>query len=100
MPDFKYEKTRVEILLHSNGFKGYFISKFCCELNPIKWVWALSKKFTRANCDYSFHGLENTLDQSLDTIPLNTIRRLFRKMRDYLSAYREGLTLGSCFKAI
>jgi len=28
MPDFKYEKTRVETLLHSNSFKGYFIPKF------------------------------------------------------------------------
>ena len=25
--DFKYEKTRVEALLHANGFKGYFIPK-------------------------------------------------------------------------
>ena len=90
MPDFKYEKTRLETLLHSNNFKGYFIPKFHCELNPIERVWGQSKKFTRAHCDYSFKGLENMLDESLDTIPLNTIRRFFRKMRDYLAAYREG----------
>lgn len=99
MADFKYEKTRVETLLHSNSFKGYFIPKFHCELNPIERVWAQSKKFTRAHCDYTFHGLENTLDQSLDSIPLDTIRRFFRKMRDYLAAYREGLTLGPQMEA-
>ena len=98
MPDFKYEKTRVETL-NSNDFKGYFIPKFHCELNPIERVWGQSKKFTRAHCDYSFKGLENTLDESLDTIPLNTIRRFFRKMRDYLAAYREGLTLGPQMEA-
>ena len=99
MPDFKYEKTKVETLLHSNNFQGYFIPKFHCELNPIERVWGQSKKFTRANCDYSFKGLENILDQSLDTIPLNTIRRFFRKMRDYLAAYREGLTVGPQMEA-
>ena len=99
MPDFKYEKTRVETLLHANNFKGYFIPKFHCELNPIECVWGQSKKFTRAYCDYSFKGLENTLDQSLDSISLNTIRHFFRKMRDYLVAYREGLTLGPQMEA-
>ena len=65
----------------------------------IERVWGQSKKFTRAHCDYSLKGLENTLDESLDTIPLNTIRRFFREMRDYLAAYREGLTLGPQMEA-
>ena len=55
MPDFKYEKTKVETLLLANGYKAYFIPKFHCELNPIERVWAQSKKYSRANCDYSFN---------------------------------------------
>ena len=99
MPDFKYEKTRVETLLHSHNFKSYFIPKFHCELNPIERVWGQSKKYTRAHCNYSFAGLENTLEQSLDNIPVDTIRRFFRKTRDYMTAYREGLTLGPQMEA-
>ena len=99
MPDFKYEKTRVEALLSSNDFKSYYIPKFHCELNPIERVWGQSKKYTRAHCNYSFVGLENTLEQSLDSIPIDTIQRFFRKMRDYMTAYREGLTLGPQMEA-
>ena len=99
MPDFKYEKTKVEKLLNSNNFQSYFIPKFHCELNPIERVWGQSKKYTRAHCNYSFVGLENTLEQSLDNIPIDTIRRFFRKTRDYMTGYREGLTLGPQMEA-
>ena len=97
MPDFKYEKTKVEKLLNSNNFQSYFIPKFYCELNPIERVWGQSKKYTRAHCNYSF--VENTLEQSLDNIPIDTIRRFFRKTRDYMTGYREGLTLGPQMEA-
>ena len=73
MPDFKYEKTKVEKLLNSNNFQSYFIPKFHCKLNPIERVWGQSKKYTRAHCNYSFVGLENTLEQLLDNISIDTI---------------------------
>ena len=40
MHDFKYEKTKLENLLVSYGYRGIFIPKFHCELNPIERVWA------------------------------------------------------------
>ena len=43
MPDFKYEKTKVETLQQENDFKGYFIPKFHCELNPIERIWGKVK---------------------------------------------------------
>ena len=89
MHDFKYEKTKVETLLFNNEYKGYFIPKFHCELNPIERVWAQSKKYTRANCDYAFKGLEETIEPALESVSLESIRKFFRKMRDYLKAYRE-----------
>ena len=36
MHDFKYEKTKLENLLVSYGYRGIFIPKFHCELNPIE----------------------------------------------------------------
>ena len=38
MHDFKYEKTKLERLLATNGYRGIFIPKFHCELNPIERV--------------------------------------------------------------
>ena len=94
MPDFKCEKTKVEHVLLDSGYKAYFIPKFHCELNPIEMVWGQAKKFTRANCDYSFAGLEANLDAAFDSVNLDSIRKYFRKMRDYLAAYREGVPMG------
>lgn len=94
MHDFKYEKTRVERLLMDNGFRGYFIPKFHCELNPIERVWAESKRYTREHCDYTFPGLECTIEPSLDSISVDLIRKYFRKMREYLACYRSGVTIG------
>ena len=82
MHDFKYEKTKLETLLLSHGYKGFFLPKFHCELNPIERVWAHSKAYTRAHCDYTFKGLESQITPALDSISLDTIGRFFRKMRD------------------
>ena len=94
MHDFKYEKTKLENLLVSYGYRGIFIPKFHCELNPVERVWAQSKKYTCAHCDYSFKGLVGTITPSLDSITLDSIRKFFRKTRDYIRAYKEGLTAG------
>ena len=94
MHDFKYEKTKLETLLTEHGYKGIFIPKFHFELNPIEWVWAQSKQCTRTPCDYSFKGLEDTIGPALDSVTVDMIRKFFRKMRDYLQAYREGHVAG------
>ena len=100
MHDFKYEKTKVETLLLSNGYNRYFIPKFHCELNPTERVWGQSKKYTRANCDYSFKGLKETIESALESVRLDSICKFFRKMRDYLRAYREGIDTGPLMDAI
>ena len=65
--DFKYEKTALEYLMTEKGHKSYYISKFHCELNPIKRICEEAKCYTQANCDYSFPGLEGT-------VPLGLVR--------------------------
>jgi len=71
--DFKYEKTKLETLLALHGYKGFFLPKFHCELNPIEREWAHSKKYTRAHCDYSFKGLEQHIHLALDSVSLEQL---------------------------
>jgi len=77
-----------------HGFRVYFIPKFHCELNPIEQIWAESKRYTREHCDYTFNTLEATIGPSLDGINIHLIRKYFRKMREILAAYRNGVTIG------
>jgi len=73
MHHFKDEKTKLETLLALHGYKGFFLPKFHCELNPIEREWAESKKYTRAHCDYSFKVLEQHIRPALDSVSLETI---------------------------
>ena len=92
--DFKYEKTALEYLMANHGQRCYYIPKFHCELNPIERVWGAAKQYTRRHCDYSFPGLEGTVPIGLASVELNTIRKYFRKCREYMQAYRDGKTGG------
>ena len=62
-------------------------------------MWAQSKKYSRADYDYSFKGLEEILEPALESVSLDSICKFFRKMRDHLRAYREGITIGPLMDA-
>ena len=68
--------------------------KFHCELNPIEACWGQAKRYTRAHCNYSFQGLEKTVNPGLNSITLDHIRKFYRKERDIMHAYREGVSAG------
>ena len=68
-----------------------FLPKFHPALNPIERVWAKAKQHAR-NCNYTFEGLKRTISPALESVSLDTIRKYFRKSRDYMHAYREGFT--------
>ena len=93
--DFKFEKTALEHLMQEKGQRAVYLPKFHCELNPIERVWGEAKRYSRAYCDYSFAGLERTVVPALDSVRLDTIRKYFRKCREYMQAYREGKAGGS-----
>ena len=88
--DFKNEKTALEYFMHEKGQRTIFLPKFHCELNPIERVWGEAKRFTRSHCNYSFAGLDHTIIPALEFVKLDTIRKYFRKCREYMQAYREG----------
>lgn len=94
MPDFRYEKTKVEIYICSRGHRVIFISKFHCELNPIEQCWGDAKHYTRQHCDYTFQGLERMIDKALNSVPVTLIRKYYPKVREIMRTYREGHTPG------
>ena len=87
------EKTKVE-KLSSCDHQAIFLPKFHCELNPIECCWCHSKCYTRSHCDYTFPGQLATINNSLDSVTLDMIRKFFRKTRETMRAHREGLTPG------
>ena len=51
----------------------------------------LVKKNLRKNCDYSWQGLQKAVPESLESVPLITIRRFSRKCWSYMDLYRKGI---------
>ena len=63
-------------------------------VNSIQLKGFKAKQSTRSHCDYSIAGLEKTIDPALNSVSTDTIRKYFRKAREYMKAYREGITDG------
>ena len=81
-------------MVMNRGYRAIFIPKFHCELNPIEACWGQAKRYTRSHCDYSFLGLEKTINPALNSVTLDMIRKYFRKTRETMRAYREGYAAG------
>lgn len=94
-PDFKNQKSALEVFLEENGHLVYLLPKYHCELNPIERVWAQAKRYARAYCKYSIVGLRKTINPALDSVELESIQKHFRKVKHYMFAYLEGLPGGS-----
>lgn len=94
-PDFQSEKSRIERYLQGKGHIVYLLPKYHCELNPIERVWAQSKRYTKAYCNYSIISLRKTIGPGLDSVSSESIQKHFKKVRHYMFAYLEGLP-GGC----
>ena len=92
--DFRNEKTLLERFLIDRGHKVIMIPKFHCELNPIERVWGQAKRYSRAYTNFTLPGLRRILPQALDSVSVTSIRKYFRKARDYEKAYSEGHAAG------
>jgi len=54
-------------------------------------VWCSAKQFTRVHCDYTFQGQEATINEALDSVNVDMIRKYFR---EYHRAYRDNIKIG------
>ena len=91
-PDFSSEPSLVEKIARDAGHHCRFLPKFHCECNPIEQLWAEAKRETRRLCNYSITGLQANVEPALDAVPLDRIRKFFRKAREYLEIYRNGIS--------
>jgi len=70
------------------------LHEFHCELNPIERVWSKAKQYTRSHCDCSFPDLQANIVPAIESVSTDTIRKYYRRVREYIKAYREGITDG------
>jgi hypothetical protein len=92
--DFKNEKCRVDRFLSNICHTCVFIPKFHCELNPIERVWAQSKRYTRAYCDYTIGSLRRSIPLGLKSVSKENIANYVHRCRNYMFAYLEGSAVG------
>ena len=91
---FRTEKTTVEHYLIERGHVVMFIPKFHCELNPIERVWGQSKVYSRMYTNFTLPRLRSIVNPALDSVSADLIRKYFRKVQDYETAYLEGKKAG------
>lgn len=91
-PDFKAQKSILYEALAKTRHICDFLPKFHCELAPIENYWGHAKRYTRANCDYSIVALRKTVPESLDQVPVSSIRKYFRRAAHVMQAYAGGLS--------
>ncbi|QRV95331.1 DDE superfamily endonuclease [Ceratobasidium sp. AG-Ba] len=91
-PGFAEQQSALEEIAESKGCRILFLPKFHCELNPIEQCWGYAKRvyrqFPRSK---SQANLKSNMITSLDSVPLESIRRFFNKSQRYIDAYRHGL---------
>jgi hypothetical protein len=90
--DFKNEVSLLETVIRQAGHEVIFYPKFHCELNDIEYYWAELKRYTWANCQYTFTELEKTVIEAMDSVELKTIRRFAMRSKRWMMAYMNGLT--------
>ena len=58
-------------------------------------MWAQAKRYSKAHCKYSLTSLCVTVIRALESVPIESIQKHFRKVRHYMFGYLEGLSGGN-----
>ena len=93
--DFKNQKTALQEHIENRGHICEFLPKYHPELSAIERCWAIAKKYMRGRCKFSYDDMRKKVIKALtDPIiqPISMIQKFFRKSRDYMRAYKSGVT--------
>jgi len=91
-PDFANVESLLEITCKAKGIKVIFLPKFHCELNFIEQCWGYAKRVYRLNPESSREDiLEKNALNSLEAIPLTSMRKFANRSRRFMDAYSRGL---------
>ena len=98
--DFVNQRCLLQEVIEAHGHKIIFYPKFHCELNYIEMYWGAVKRYTRANCNYTWKGLQQVVPEALDSVSLTQIRRYARRSFRYMDAYQKGLNVKQAAYAV
>ena len=84
MRDLKFQKTRVEELILSKGHRVISFPNFIVRLIQLNVCGV--NQYTRAQCDYSFLGLEKTLGAALDSVDVTHCMAFHTQAYELLNA--------------
>ncbi|SAL98396.1 hypothetical protein [Absidia glauca] len=96
--DFLCQRGALQEALHPHHIRIDFYPKFYCECNWIERYWADIKRYARKNCDYTYAGLQKTLEDGFneasppDGIPTK-MRRYYMRCLRYIDAYSRQLNV-------
>lgn len=75
-PDFRDQKSMLQLLAESHGCSVIYLPKYHCELNPIEQCWGAAKRVYRDSPMSSAEAdLRRNMLASLETVSLESIRR-------------------------
>ena len=96
-PDFQAQVglLREGIDKQGQGHIALFLPKFHPELNFIEYFWGATKRYARANCDYTLGGLRATVPKALESVPASTANKFFPRTLRITDAYNEGHVIGT-----
>ncbi|KAG2097742.1 uncharacterized protein F5147DRAFT_583352 [Suillus discolor] len=91
-PDFVNVESHLETLCRTRGFDVIFLLKFHCELNFIEQCWGFVKQLYRMKDQSSSEEvLEWNVIESLDAVPMESMRRFAMMSARFIDAYQKGL---------
>ncbi|PPQ68183.1 hypothetical protein CVT24_005070, partial [Panaeolus cyanescens] len=91
-PDFMDVPSMLSSSCQSLGVEVLFLPKFHCELNFIEQCWGFAKRLYRMAPESSREdALEKNALDSLQSIPLETMRRFANRSARFIDAYSRGL---------
>ncbi len=91
-PNFTNVPSLLETTCKARGFKVIFLPKFHCELNFIEQCWGYAKRLYRLKPESSREdALERNVLETLEVIPLVSMRWFANWSYQFMDAYTRGL---------